>query len=332
MPQPALPSDPERLRGRAVWLYYAEGRTQSEVATRLGISRVMVVRLLAEARRRNEIRITIASPLAELAGLAHAVEERFSIRQVILAPQADPAADPTAVIAAAAGNHIAGAVRDGMTVGVGWGRTLYHSLPFITGTALADFRVVSLLGGVAAARRFNPAEFAWKFAELFQGEGYLIPAPAVVDSPATKAALIERCGLAEVLALAERLDLVLLSCGGIDQIATGYRAGHITTAERHTLAAAGAVGDVLYNFIAADGRLVDHPLNQRVLSAPLDRLRRAPRRVLVSGGPDKRQVLPAAIRGLAPTVLITDEQSARALLEPAAQPAAGFATDDAGAI
>jgi deoxyribonucleoside regulator len=104
-------------------------------------------------------------------------------------------------------------MKAGMTVVVGWGRTLFNTLPFITGATLDDFRVVSLLGGIAAARRFNPAEFAWQFAELFQGEGFLIPAPAVVDSAETKHALLERCGLSAIFEMADKLDMALLSCG-----------------------------------------------------------------------------------------------------------------------
>lgn len=314
---PAPPSDAERLRGRAVWLYYGEGRTQSEVAARLGISRIMVVRMLAEARRRNEVRISIATPLAELAGLERRVGERYGIRNVILAPFADPLSDPAPVISAAAGSFISGRMQSGMTVGVGWGRTLYGALSFIEGAELDDFRVVSLLGGIAAVRRSNPAEFAWAFARLFRGEGFLVPAPAVVDSPETRRALLERCGLASIFAMAAELDLVLLSCGGIAQTLTGYRAGHITEEERQALVAAGAVGDVLCNFIDAAGRVVDHGVNARVLSAALDDLRRTPERVLVSGGPDKRAALPAAIRATAPTTLITDEQSALALVRGA---------------
>jgi deoxyribonucleoside regulator len=98
------------------------------------------------------------------------------------------------VIAAAAGAFVTAAMRDNIIVGVGWGQTLHQTLPFIKGATLQGVRVISLLGGIAAARRFNPAEFAWQFAELFQGEGFLVPAPALVDSPETKHALLERCG------------------------------------------------------------------------------------------------------------------------------------------
>lgn len=307
------PSEIDRLRARAVWLYFVENHTQSEVAKMLGLNRIAVVRLIADARRRNEVRITISAPLAELSGIEQAVQERYDIGRVIAAPLTNVDTDPVKVIAAALGSYLNATMRASTTVGVGWGRTLYNSLPFIAGRTLDDFRVVSLLGGIAAARRFNPAEFAWQFAELFQGDGYLIPAPAIVDSPETKHALLEHCGLAEIFNMADHLDVVLLSVGSMSTITTSYRMGHLTEAERRELVAAGAVGDLLYNFIDEQGRLVDHPVNRRIMSVDLARLRKTAERVLVSGGPEKLQVLRGAIRALRPTVLITDEVTATAL-------------------
>lgn len=315
---PSTPSfgtqnETDRLRARAVWLYHVEGLTQNDIATQLGVNRVMVVRLLADARRRNEVRVTISAPLTELMQVERELEIRHGIGRVIVAPFSDPDGDPVKVIAAAAGAFISAEMKGGMTVGVGWGRTLYNTLPFISGETLEDFRVVSLLGGIAAARRFNPAEFAWQFAELFQGEGFLIPAPAVVDSPDTKHALLERCGLSAIFEMADKLDMALLSVGGITTLTTSYRTGYLSEADRRSLIEAGAVGDVLYNFIDAEGNLVDHPVNSRVISANLARLRRTPERVLISGGKDKLVALKAAIQTLAPTVFVTDEYSARYL-------------------
>jgi deoxyribonucleoside regulator len=307
-------NEADRLRARAVWLYHVEGCTQSDIAASLGINRVMVVRLLADARRRNEVRVTISAPLAELVELERTVETRYGIKRVIIAPFSERDEDPVKVIAAAAGSFISSLMQSGMTVGVGWGRTLYNTLPFISGATLSDFRVVSLLGGIAAARRFNPAEFAWQFTELFQGEGYLIPAPAVVDSPETKHALLERCGLAGIFEMAEKLDVVLLSVGGITALTTSYRTGYISEADRRSLIEAGAVGDVLYNFIDEAGALVPHEVNDRVISVNLKNLRRTPERVLISGGKEKVIALRAAISTLMPTTLVTDEQTARSLV------------------
>ncbi len=303
----------ERLRSRAVWLYYAEGLKQSDIATNLGITRVAVVRLLADARRRNEVRVTICSPLTELAHTELELRERYKVDEVILAPVPGPGEDPTKPIAAAAGAWITAAVTDGMRVGVGWGRTLHTALPFIESRPLENLKVISLMGGIAAARRFNPAEFAWRFAEAFQGEGYLIPAPALVDSPETKHALLERCGLASIFEMADNLDLAILSAGGISELPTSYRTGHLSESERMSLYEAGAVGDVLYNFIDCEGQIVDHPINKRALSVDLKRLRGARQRLLVSGGHEKHTIMRAAIKALAPTILITDEETGHAL-------------------
>ncbi|ASP83067.1 sugar-binding transcriptional regulator [Sinorhizobium meliloti] len=310
-------SESDRLRARVVWLYHVENYTQNDIAGQLGINRVMVVRLLAEARRRNEVRVSISSPLADMVALERQIETLFGIRRVIVAPFSDVNGDPTKVIAAAAGTLISGIMASGMVVGVGWGRTLYNTLPFIAGATLEDFRVVSLLGGISAARRFNPAEFAWQFAELFKGEGFLVPAPAVVDSPETKHALLERCGLAAIFDMADKLDVALLSVGGISALTTSYRAGYLSEADRRSLIDAGAVGDVLYNFIDKDGKVIDHEVNSRVISVSIDRLRRTPERVLISGGAEKLAALRASIKTINPTTFVTDEQTAGALLTAA---------------
>ncbi len=195
------------------------------------------------------------------------------------------------------------------------GRTLFSTLPFIGAKSLNDFKVISLLGGVGVARRYNPAEFAWRFAQVFQGDGYLIPAPAVVDSVETKVALVERCGLEEIFEMADALDAVLLSIGGIASATTFYRGGFLKEADREALVARGAVGDLLFHFFNRNGDLVEHPVNDRVMSVEVDRLRRAPLRILTSGGQEKIEALLGAMHLVKPTVLITDEESARRMLD-----------------
>ena len=130
----------------------------------------------------------------------------------------------------------------------------------------------------------------------------------------TKHALLERCGLSAIFEMADKLDMALLSCGGISSLTTSYRTGYLSEADRRSLVEAGAIGDVLYNFIDANGDLVDHEVNSRVISVNLARLRRTPERVLISGGKDKLVALRATIKTIAPTTLITDEQTALALI------------------
>lgn len=296
-------------------MYFVEQMTQNEIADVLGVGRVTIVRMLAEARSRNEVKISIESELSEIVRLERALEKTFGLQQALVAPLSAPDADPLPAISAKTGSFLSDTMKSGMRVGVGWGRTLFSSLPFISAKSLTDFKVISLLGGVGVVRRFNPAEFAWRFAQIFQGDGYLIPTPAVVDSVETKIALVERCGLQEVFEMANVLDAVLLSVGGIASATTFSRGGFLREADREALLARGAVGDLLFHFFDRNGDLVDHPINSLVMSVNVDRLRKAPIRILTSGGEEKIEALLGAMTLVAPTILITDEESARRVLE-----------------
>lgn len=312
--QASAPDAQQMQRIRAAWIYHIEGKTQSEVAGILGLSRVAVTRLLAEARKRGEVVIQIPNPLAQLVDIQRQLEIRFGLSEVIVAPFSANEGDPTPVIAAAAGSYVTNLMEHNLTIGVGWGRTLHASLPHIRGRALNNVRVVSLLGGIAQAKRFNPAEFAWTFAEIFQAEGFLVSAPALVDSPQTKHALLEHCGLDQIFEIAASADVALFSTGGISNLTTSFRLGHVSEAERLSLIDQGAVGDVLYNFVDQKGQLVDHPVNGRAVSLSLERLARIPKRILVSGGNEKLEAVHAALTSIKPTAFITDEVTANSLL------------------
>ena len=124
----------------------------------------------------------------------------------------------------------------------------------------------------------------------------------------------EHDGGDDVLRRAERLDLAILSVGTMAPSSTAFRFNLISDEERAELLKLGAVGDMLFNFYDRDGRLVDHPVNRRIMSLPLEQLRSVPTRVLASGGNDKVDALLGAIRLADANVLITNEATARELL------------------
>ncbi len=59
----------ERLRQRAAWMYYVEEMTQSDIAQVMGVGRVSVARMLAQARALGEVRIALKRGVSEFAGL-----------------------------------------------------------------------------------------------------------------------------------------------------------------------------------------------------------------------------------------------------------------------
>ena len=92
-----------RMRLRAAWMYYVEEMTQSDIADVLGVGRVTIVRLLADARALNEVRISVSRDLAELPRLEMGLQKRFGLKEAIVAPFTRHKGDPTRTIGAAAG-------------------------------------------------------------------------------------------------------------------------------------------------------------------------------------------------------------------------------------
>lgn len=307
-----------RNRMRIAWMYYVERLTQNQIADRLGIGRVTVVRNLNEALRNREIKIWIEGDVAECFELESELKTRFGLKDAIVVPAPSENGMIAKSIGFATGMYVSGLLTNGTQIGVGWGSTLYESLQTLTVPDLENVDVVSLLGGIVQARRFNPGEFAWQFARSVGADCYLLQAPAVVDSPETRQALVERCGLGDIFVKAEKLDIMLVSTGAMTPSSTAFRFNLISERERSELIANGAVGDVLFNFHDATGRIIDHPVNRRVMSVPIDRLRRTPTRILASGGLQKVACIRGAMALADINVLITDETAAQALLDRSA--------------
>src|SRR5208337_4798993 len=257
------PRRSERLRQRAAWMYFVEEMTQSAIAEALGVGRVTVVRMLAEAKALGEVRIALTRGHAELGGLEAALCRAHGFADAMVVPLSSPFADVRAPIAAALGDHVSSLLRNDMKIGLGWGRTLNRSLEYLRERSLRGLSVVSLVGGVTHFAHDNPAEFPSAFARSFCADCYLIPAPAVVDSAATKTALIERCGLGAVYDFARSLDAVVLSVGSLGDEATFARFELVREAERRAMREMGGVGELLCNVFDREGRIIDHPLNQR---------------------------------------------------------------------
>ncbi|THV20713.1 sugar-binding transcriptional regulator [Peteryoungia ipomoeae] len=314
-------SDASALRIRAAWLYYNEGLTQKDVADRLGISRQTVIRMLDEARKRAEVQIWISDGMADSIDLALRLEKTYGLDEAIVVPSADKAeaAAIAKAVGLALGQFLSETISDDMTIGVGWGRTMTASLSSFRPPRRENCKVVSLLGGIVAVHQTNPIDYTWRLASQLGAECYMFLAPLMVDSIATKRALIEDCGLKTLYDLAENLDLAVVSCGDIGPHSTSLSEGFISHETLEELVEAGCVCDTMFNFLDENGRSVDHPINERAMAIDLDTLKKAGHIIIASGGAHRAKAIRATIRRIGGNTLITDEAAARELLRLAAQ-------------
>ncbi|WP_375508265.1 sugar-binding transcriptional regulator, partial [uncultured Caballeronia sp.] len=160
----------------------------------------------------------------------------------------------------------------------------------------------------------NTFDIVSDFANLCQADGFLFAAPIYVSSQNVRDMLLQEGAVRETYERARHSDLALLTCGDLtESLVVTY--GINDSEQVRTLEKAGAVGDMLGHFMDADGEAIDHPLNRRTVAITLGDLRKIKRVVLVSGGAKKFAVTRAALRGRYPSVLVTDEETARRLCD-----------------
>ena len=158
-------------RLRAAWLYHHHQLTQTEVARRLGLSRATVVRMLDEAHKRNEVQVWIKDEVGECIELAIALEDAFGLSCALVAPGSD---NPTSAVAALLGQFLSQNIEDGMTIGIGWGRTLTSALDYFVPDHLPAAKVVSLMGGLINPARKTPIEVSWRLASMIGAENIFV--------------------------------------------------------------------------------------------------------------------------------------------------------------
>lgn len=307
-------ADDISLRLRAAWLYHAFGLTQSEVADQLGVGRSTVIRLLEEARQRGEVKFSIEEASGELIELALKLERALGLDEAIVVPAPPENKGTSAAIGLALGKFLSETITDGMTIGVGWGRTLNAALTSLNPPKRSGVRVMSLMGGAVEAQFANPFEFSWRLASALQAECFLFPSPLVVDSAETKRRLMEDCGINRLTALASSLDMAVVSAGDISEQSGSLVRNLIAASDAGELLKLGCVADIMCNFLDAEGRLIPHPLNGRTMSVGLDALKAARHIVLASGGKDRATAILAVIRAIGCNTLVTDEHAARSIL------------------
>lgn len=299
---------------RVARCYYELGMTQQQIATALDMPRASVIKRLAQARDCGIVSIRIDTPLLENLELADALAARYALDdvEVCLSHAEDEGALATQ-LARTASPAIARWLRDGMTIGLGWGLTLKALVERFEPMMLRDASVVSLLPSLTRRSSVTRFEATADLAAKLDAEGLYLPAPLFCDSRKSRDTLIAQPMFQAIQRRALRADIAIVSIGGLDS-ATIRHVGAISDENFRSVRDAGAIGNFLGYYIDAHGELLDHPVNRRIIGITGEVFARLPERVMVSAGPTKIDALHAVLgRGLL-TRLITDNASAQALL------------------
>ncbi len=306
--------DAEHLVARVAWYYYIANMTQQEIADRLGLTRLRVNKIIGQVRADGSVQVEIRLPLASCVELEEELKGRYNLTDAVVVPALRDEEAQKRVIGEAAGLLLEGMLKDGQTIGIGWGKTLVSAVRKLTSRRFSRTRVVSLMGGLTRGSGANTFEVANQLARVLGAECHYIPSLLYYPDDESFAGLMSYPPLAEVLDEARQADAVLVSCGDLSGRSQLFSAVSITPQEIDELKERGAVGELLGTFLDAEGHVVDHSLNSRVMAlhpSDLDPIRTA---ILASGDTYKLPVIRAILRSGHVNHLVTDEAVAEGLM------------------
>ncbi|MGH6761093.1 MAG: sugar-binding transcriptional regulator [Phyllobacterium sp.] len=303
------------LKVKTAWLYYVEGLTQEQIAERLQVSRVKVMRTLAACSEEGIVVTTINRESSSQIALERALEKQWKLAAAIVVPTPSSAEHLETTLGHAIAGYLGDEMTDGRTLAIGGGATLFASLKFIERRKLSDASTVALVGSLPHSRWVNPSIVAARVAEAYQIDSYQITAPVIVDDAKLRDALWQQSTLKSVKERAGQADIALLTVGEVSNEATIFQHGIVPADLIGDLRRKGAVANILCYFVDAHGNLVDHEVNRQVMAIDLDIVASIPNIVLAAGGESKVQAIRAALNAMPVKVLITDMETARALLD-----------------
>lgn len=305
----------------AAQLYYLDELTQAEIARRLGTSRASVSRLLSEARRLGIVRIEISPPeTVDAEEVARATAETLDLAAVHLTGPHGPVS--AATVGQPLGEALAAAeLGPGDVLLTGSGRMVYESsrsqLPRLPGVVIAP-----MLGGQDEPEaQFQPNEITRNFCDRTGGRPSFLFAPAL-PGPDLDPILRNEPSIGRVLDLWATARCAVIGVGAPPLSRTSLPAFVPTDA----VSLRAAVGDVVSRFYDSEGREVAFPGSDRLMATPLDVLARIPVVIAVAAGPEKVNSILVAARAKYFNRLVTDIDTAQALLAAAARSPAGSAS------
>jgi DNA-binding transcriptional regulator LsrR (DeoR family) len=172
-----------------------------------------------------------------------------------------------------------------------------------------------MMGGLTHGIEINTFAIASELARKLGAECQYLAAPIYAGSPQSHDIIMAQDVFREAFQRIETNDIAVLSIGDVTHRSMLVRYGLTGDVKIEDLRRAGAVGDVIGQFIDAYGRPIDHPLNRRAIALPLDQLAHIPTVVLAAGGENKVAAVAAVLRAGLGSVLICDENCARAAAE-----------------
>ncbi len=298
--------------------YFRDGRTKSEIAKAIGISRFKVARILDRCRSERLVEIVFNFPddFIDYA-LSAEIKTRFGLRQALIVADAgspgDAILDPLGRAAALLLREVSAASD---VLGFAWTRTLEAMTGYLH--PLRASAVVQLCGAFPGAGQGRTSiEIVRDVARSIDGPAYLYYAPLIASDEQAAQAIRRQADVAAASAMIAGVTKAVVTIGA-------WQPGHssvwnaVDPLTRQAVCQAGAVAEICGGIcLDRAGRIVKTALADVAVGISGPELAAIPDVIGLAFGQEKAAATRAAIEGRMINALVSHSALARAILADA---------------
>jgi len=302
--------------------YYIDQLPQMEVARLMGVSQAKISRMLTLARERGLVQITVAESNPRDPVLEERLKHLLKIEAIVIRPiLGQHPEELRQLVGYVAAESLLKWLEKAQAIAIAGGRTIQavvERMKRFTTSGHAD--ILQAMGTVdASPGPFDAVELGLALTRHWKSTFVRLNAPAILHDAETCEQLFRLEQVRHVMCRLAEADAALVGIGTLTNSVFAER-GIISPPDEQTLRKAGAVGEILGRFYNADGNECATSFRDRVISLPLETLRKIPIRIGVTTGSDRTIAIRAAIRGGLLNHLVIDGFGAQALLEETENP------------
>lgn len=300
---------------RAGWLYYVGGMTQDQIARELGVSRQRAQRLVSRAMAEGLIHVRLNHRISACMDLEQALSDRYRLTRCRVAPSLGQGGDQVRSISAFAAAELERflAMPDPLVIALGTGRALRGMVDALGPVEAQQHRLVSMIGNIAPDGSASFFDVIMRIADKVRAPHYPMPVPVISQTAEENAAFQALRPVRQVRELAKSADVTFVGVGQMGNDAPLLTDGFVSRSELTEMQERGAIGEIAGWVFDQDGRYLDLGTNTRVggvrVTPGIDRPV-----IGVAGGPSKVGAIRAALKVRILNGLVTDEETARAVL------------------
>ena len=292
--------------------YYLDNQKQSDIARELGISRPLVSRILAEARERGVVEITVHDPEAESAGLLERLRRSSSIQGGVLVEDGEDNDATNQLLSEGAVELLE--QLDARRLGVGWGYLIGQLVTWLEEHPRLESSITDicpLVGNASIpARNYQSNENVRLMAQQLGAVPHFLYLPALPESLEEKQLLCSSEIYRQIDQEWQRLDTALVNIGDYPSspdFASLVRYGSLLQRQR-------ACGRMLIYYFNEAGAVIQSE-QDFAIQIPIDTLRRCPRIIGVCSANTSVKALRGALQSGFLTHIVTRAGLVKALLE-----------------